>query len=93
MGNFTTGVGFTQEDMIPEIVREVFRTDSQQAGGTAFEITLEQVADSVEREVDGAVREGLNEVLLVEGHFGAQTEGSRTAPLPEPVNGVDEVFV
>jgi hypothetical protein len=51
------------------------------------------VDNRVEGEVDGAVGQGLNQILLVEGQFGSQAKRSRASPFLQPVDGIDQLVV
>lgn len=51
------------------------------------------MGDCVVCEVDRAVGQGLDEVLLVEGQLGAKAERSGAAPLSQPVNGVHQLVL
>mmetsp|Transcript_1402 Transcript_1402/g.3373 ORF Transcript_1402/g.3373 Transcript_1402/m.3373 type:complete len:298 (+) Transcript_1402:1452-2345(+) len=50
--------------------------------------TLKKVGDGVVRHVDGRVREGLNDKLLVPRHERAKAKGARACPLLKPVKSL-----
>lgn len=79
--------------MTPEIMSEVLWSDSKKSRGWAFEITLEQMWDSIEGKVNCTVWQRLNQKLLIKRHLSTKSKGSRTSPFSQPVDSVNQIIM
>mmetsp|Transcript_13690 Transcript_13690/g.36919 ORF Transcript_13690/g.36919 Transcript_13690/m.36919 type:complete len:354 (+) Transcript_13690:1044-2105(+) len=84
-------LGAVQEHEVPDLVREVLRLDALWAAlGSVQYTTLQHVRHRVVRHVDRAVRQRLDDELLVPRHLRAEAERSAASPLLQPADGVAE---
>eukprot|EP00128_Syssomonas_multiformis_P013492 Colp12_sorted_trinity150504_noHs@29463 len=81
----------TQEDVVPNFSGQLISTDVGGARARAIQNTpLQQMCDCVVRHIDGRIRQGLDQVLLIPRETGTQTKGTGASPLAEPPDCVVE---
>ena len=85
------GEGPVAEEVLPDLVRHLFRGNSSGTGLGALQIVLvQELSDGVVRHIYGGVTEGFDEEVRVPGELGTETVSARTGPLVEPVEGLLE---
>mmetsp|Transcript_80999 Transcript_80999/g.234842 ORF Transcript_80999/g.234842 Transcript_80999/m.234842 type:complete len:490 (-) Transcript_80999:1018-2487(-) len=79
-------------DEVPHLVRHVLGLNGAQGAAILAiqSLVLKEVAHGVVRHVDRAVRQGLDDELLVPWHLRAQAERTAARPLLQPRHGVLE---
>mmetsp|Transcript_128627 Transcript_128627/g.274464 ORF Transcript_128627/g.274464 Transcript_128627/m.274464 type:complete len:412 (+) Transcript_128627:1637-2872(+) len=82
--------GTLKHDEVPYFWRQVPRLDAIATRLRPIQIALEKMGHRVVRHVNGAVRQGFYDELLVPGHPSAETERSATGPLLQPTDGIHE---
>mmetsp|Transcript_121739 Transcript_121739/g.289416 ORF Transcript_121739/g.289416 Transcript_121739/m.289416 type:complete len:287 (-) Transcript_121739:586-1446(-) len=86
------GVRPVQEDKVPHFIRQIRRLDAGRAALLPIQValTVQQVGNGVVGHVDGTVRQGLDDELLIPRDLRSQAKGTAARPFLQPPDGVFE---
>lgn len=91
--DFTACVWFTQENEVPEIRSQILVSDSKYSWLGAIQISLKIVSNRIEGHINGTVWQRLNQIFRIERQLSTKPKWSRTSPLMQPVNGIDQIII
>lgn len=79
------GVLTRTQNIVPDLIGHVFRSDAKTTGPSPEHVVVKQVRDSVVRHVDSRVRERFDQKFRVPRKLGPKSVRSSTRPLVQPV--------